>query len=186
MRFQLLRHGPSDGLDGKNWAQQEFGGAPLGDARLSARLVEIASAKAEKPGHAFAGVVEGDLPAVKAYYRLIDHPDETAVTVAHILQPHRERTVRRMQGQHTVLCIMDGTDNALSTLAPMDFTSLAQCEGLGIIGTNPDFSSIFHHLQVVACYRIKSSSTFPLTWQKTLAYVENAIPVALIGDGELG
>ena len=51
---------------------------------------------------------------------------------------------------------------------------------------NPDFSSIFHHLQVVACYRIKSSSTFPLTWQKTLAYVENAIPVALIGDGELG
>ena len=28
--------GPADGLDGENWAKQEFGGAPLGDARLSA------------------------------------------------------------------------------------------------------------------------------------------------------
>lgn len=120
--------GPGDGLDGENWAQQEFGGAPLGDARLSARLVEIAASKAEQPGRAFAGVAQGDWPAVKAYYRLIDHPDEEAVSVAHILQPHREQTVRRMKAQRTVLCIQDGSD--------LDYTSLAQCEGLGIIGTN--------------------------------------------------
>ena len=120
--------GPSDGLDGERWATQEFGGAPLGDARLSARLVEIAAAKADKPGRAFTGVAEGDWPAVKAYYRFIDHPDEEAVRVAHILQPHRERTVRRMQAQRTVLCIQDGSD--------LDYTSLAQCEGLGVIGTN--------------------------------------------------
>ena len=120
--------GPGDGLDGENWAKQEFGGAPLGDARLSARLVEIAVSKAEKPGRAFAGVAEGDWPAVKAYYRFIDHPDEEAVRVAHILQPHRERTVRRMKAQRTVLCIQDGSD--------LDYTSLARCEGLGIIGTN--------------------------------------------------
>ena len=120
--------GPGDGLDGGNWAQQEFGGAPLGDARLSARLVEIAAARAEKPGQSFAGVAKGDWPKVKAYYRFIDHPHEDAISMAHILQPHREQTVRRMQAQRTVLCIQDGSD--------LNYTSLAQCEGLGIIGTN--------------------------------------------------
>jgi len=120
--------GPADGVAGKNWAQQEFGGAPLGDARLSQRLVEIAQAKAEKPGRAFSGVAEGDWPAVKAFYRFIDHPDEEAVSLPHILQPHRERTVQRMKAQRTVLCIQDGTD--------LDYSSLAQCQGLGVIGTN--------------------------------------------------
>ena len=120
--------GPSEGLDGEQWATQEFGGAPVGDARLSARLVAIAAAKAEQPGRAFTGVAAGDWPAVKAYYRFIDHPDAEAVSVAHILQPHRERTVRRMKAQRTVLCIQDGSD--------LDYTSVAQCEGLGVIGTN--------------------------------------------------
>jgi hypothetical protein len=119
---------PADGLDAENWAQQEFGSAPLGDARLSQRLVNIAESKAEKPGCAFTGVAEGDWPAVKAYYRFIDHPDEEAVNMPHILQPHRKRTVRRMKAQRTVLCIQDGSD--------LEYTSLAQCEGLGVIGTN--------------------------------------------------
>jgi hypothetical protein len=119
---------PADGVDGKNWAKQEFGEALLGDARLSDRLVEIAQSKAEKPGCAFTGVAEGDWPAVKAYYRFIDHPDEEAVNMAHILEPHRKRTIQRMKAQRTVLCIQDGSD--------LDYTSLAECEGLGVIGTN--------------------------------------------------
>src|SRR5947199_3922498 len=40
---------------------------------------------------------EGDWPAVKAYYRFIDHADEEAVTMGHILEPHRERTIQRMK-----------------------------------------------------------------------------------------
>jgi len=120
--------GPADGVDGKNWAKQEFGDALLGDARLSERLVEIAQSKAEKPGCAFTGVAEGDWPAVKAYYRFIDHPDQEAVNMAHILEPHRKRTMQRMKAQRTVLCIQDGSD--------LDYTSLAECEGLGVIGTN--------------------------------------------------
>lgn len=120
--------GPADGVEGDTWAAQEFGGAPLGDARLSRRLVKVAQSKAEKPGQAFTGVADGDWPAVKAYYRLIDHPDENAVTMEHMLGPHRERTLRRMKAQRTVLCIQDGSD--------LDYTSLAQCEDLGVIGTN--------------------------------------------------
>ena len=120
--------GPADGVDGKNWAKQELGGALLGDARLSERLVEIAQSKSEKPGLAFTGVAAGDWPAVKAYYRFIDHPDEEAVNMPHILEPHRQRTIQRMKGQRTVLAIQDGSD--------LDYTSLAQCEGLGVIGSN--------------------------------------------------
>lgn len=120
--------GPADGMDNNRWAGQEFGDAPLGDARLSRRLVDIAQSKAEEPGRAFTGVAAGDWPAVKAYYRLIDHADEEAVNMPHILEPHRKRTMRRMKAQRTVLCIQDGSD--------LDYTSLSQCEGLGVIGAN--------------------------------------------------
>lgn len=120
--------GPAEGLAGAAWAQQEFGGAPLGDRRLSRRLVQSAGAQAAQPGRAFSGVAKGDWPAVKGYYRLIDHPDASAVTPAAILRPHREQTLRRMQGQRMVLCVHDGSD--------LDYTGLADCEGLGVIGTN--------------------------------------------------
>lgn len=120
--------GPAEGLDGAAWVQQEFGGAPLGDARLSARLVRAAAVQAARPGRAFSGVAAGDWAAVKGYYRLIDQPDASAVTLANILRPHREQTRRRMQGQRRVLCVHDGTD--------LDYTGLADCAGLGVIGTN--------------------------------------------------
>jgi hypothetical protein len=48
--------------------------------------------------------------------------------MANILLPHRERTVRRMAGQRTVLCIQDGTD--------LNYTGLSECKGLGVIGKN--------------------------------------------------
>ena len=120
--------GPAEGLEAHHWAEQEFGTAPLGDRRLSRRLVQSAGAQAAQPGRAFSGVAKGDWPAVKGYYRLIDHSDASAVTLANILRPHREQTVRRMQGQRRVLCVHDGSD--------LDYTGLAACAGLGVIGTN--------------------------------------------------
>jgi hypothetical protein len=120
--------GPANGLEAETWSEKEFGGAPLGDERLSKRLVKVASAKGDSPERAFCGVVQGDGAAVKGYYRLIDMPEDSAVTMDNILQPHRDRTVRRMQGQHTVLCLQDGSD--------LDYNSLAACTGLGEIGAN--------------------------------------------------
>jgi hypothetical protein len=119
---------PAQGLETEQWAENEFGGAPLGDARLSKRLVKVAGAKAQVPSRAFSGVAKGDWPAVKAYYRLIDQPEESAVTLSSILAPHRRRTLRRMQGQQTVLCVQDGSD--------LNYTHLDRCEGLGEMGTN--------------------------------------------------
>ncbi len=119
---------PAEGLEGALWADNEFGGAPLGDARLSRRLVNVAAAKATVPERAFSGVAKGDWAAVKAYYRMIDQPQESALNMSNILAPHRQRTVRRMMGQKTVLCVQDGSD--------LNFNQLDQCEGLGEIGAN--------------------------------------------------
>jgi len=118
----------AEGLDGAEWADNEFGGACLGDQRLNERIVDIARTQAAMPGRAFCGAAQGDKPAVKAYYRLIEKPDDSVVTMAAILAPHRQRTVQRMKAQATVLCIQDGTD--------LNYSGLVQCEGLGVIGSN--------------------------------------------------
>ena len=97
------------GLDRENWAEQEFGGAPLGDARLSARLATCARCQAEAPMRAFTAAARGNRALIKAYYRLIDTPDNEAVTVENILQPHRRQTLRRMQGEKTALFVQDGS-----------------------------------------------------------------------------
>ncbi|EKD92720.1 MAG: hypothetical protein ACD_28C00352G0001 [uncultured bacterium] len=118
----------ADSPDGKAWAKKEFGDAPLGDKRLSDRLVEVALDKVENPGQAYSNVAKGNWPKVKSYYRLIDHPDDSAVTMSNILLPHRKQTIRRMKAEKTVLCIQDGSD--------LCYTHLAKCKGLGIIGKN--------------------------------------------------
>lgn len=119
---------PGQGLDALHWAEQEFGGAPLGDARRSRRLVDSAQRQGEQPMRGFTGVSAADWPAVKGYYRLIDQPADSEVTADHILAPHRERTRQRMRAQETVLCIQDGTD--------LNFTTHGKTQGLGVTGAN--------------------------------------------------
>jgi len=120
--------GPADGVDGDGWAEQEFGGARFGDIRATNRLVSIAAKRAEKPDKPWSDVVGGDWAETKAYYRFIERPDDSPVTAAGILQPHRERTIQRMQAQRTVLCVQDGTD--------LDYSAMDACEGLHRIGKN--------------------------------------------------
>jgi len=119
---------PGQGLDGPAWAEHEFGGAELGDLRLSARLVESARTLGAAPGRAFSGAAGGERAAVKGHYRLIDMPENSAVTVQAMLEPHRQRTEQRMMAQGVVLCVQDGTE--------LNYTGLAQCLGLGSLGTN--------------------------------------------------
>jgi hypothetical protein len=119
---------PGDGLDGPAWAEQEFGGAELGDLRLSARLVDCARTLGAAPGRAFSAAARGERAAVKGHYRLIDMPDDSAVSVQAMLAPHRQRTEQRMMAQPVVLCVQDGTQ--------LNYTGLAQCQGLGWLGSN--------------------------------------------------
>lgn len=117
-----------EGLDAPQWAAQEFGDAPLGDERLSQRLVASVARLAEQPGHEFSTVAQGDSAAIKGYYRLIDKPADSAVTMASILVPHQARTRQRMANESHVLCVADG--------ATLDYHGLAECEGLGVTGSN--------------------------------------------------
>jgi len=145
----------AEGLDAEHWAQNEFGGAPLGDARLSKRLVSVAAAKAEVPDRAYSGVAKGDWPSVKAYYRMIDQPEESALDMPNILLPHRDRTVRRMMGQKTALCIQDGSE--------LDYSALDKCKGLGEIGTNQT-----------------GASSRGLHLHSTLALAPNGLPLGVL------
>ena len=118
----------AQGLDGDEWAAHEFGGADLGDKRLNERLGDFAQTLGAMPGRAFCGAAQGNKAAIKAYYRLIERPDDSQVTMEAILAPHQQRTVQRMKAQSTVLCIQDGTD--------VNYSGLVQCVGLGVIGSN--------------------------------------------------
>ena len=119
---------PGDGLEAGAWAANEFDGAPLGDVRLSARLVETAALMGENPMVSLPAAAKGDRAKIKGYYRFVDQPDDAATTPQNILRPHRERTLRRMRAEPTVLCIQDGTE--------LNFATRPGCEGLGVIGTN--------------------------------------------------
>ena len=119
---------PGDGLSSSHWAENEFGGAALGDKRLSARLVRSAGLLAAYPGYKINANTDSDTPAITGFYRLIEKPAESAVTVANILAPHRERSIQRIRAQRTVLAIQDGTD--------LTFTTRPGCDGLQIIGRN--------------------------------------------------
>jgi len=146
---------PTEGLLSADWANKEFSGAPLGDTRLSNRLVEIAGLKAGNPGLTFPGVSGGDAAVVKGYYRFIDKPNDSAIDMENILLPHRLRTIRRMGGQRRVLCVQDGTD--------LNYASLSECEGLGVIGTNQT-----------------SSTTRGLHMHSTLALSDSGLPLGVL------
>lgn len=119
---------PGDGIDGGKWAENEFGGAPLGDARLAKRLVAIADTKSRDPTEPFSKCAKGAGSDMRGYYRFIEHPDCEAVNMETILEPHVERTIKRMRGQRRVLCPQDSTD--------LDYTGLSGCVGLGRTGAN--------------------------------------------------
>ena len=143
-----------DGLDRACWAANELGNAPLGDGRLSKRLVKSAAIMADDPGAAFAGAARSDAAAVSGYYRMIEHPPESEVTPENILAPHRERTMRRMAGRKTVLLAQDGSD--------LNFATHPGCRGLGIISKSKG-----------------SSGTLGLHMHTTLAVGADGIPLGI-------
>ncbi len=116
------------GLAASSWAAQEFGGAQMGDKRLTTRLVRSAELLGEVPGRRLAAHPRADNAAIDGYYRFLEQPEEGEVTPERILAPHRERSVERMRQQETVLCIQDGSD--------LNFATRPGCAGLEVVGRN--------------------------------------------------
>ena len=148
---------PGAGLASAGWAEQEFGGAVLGDKRLTARLVRSAALLAEHPGRAISAGGRRNA-AVDGYYRLIERPADSAVTVKSILAPHRKRSIERMRGQTEVLCIQDGSD--------LRYATRPGCAGLEVIGRNQT-----------------SSRTKGLHLHLTLAVTPQGLPLGVLRCG---
>ena len=146
---------PGDGLDSSAWAENEFGSAQLGDARLTQRLVRSAEVQARSPTRTFFAAAAGCEATVKGYCRMIEHPDYDAVCASTIVGAHRERTLRRMQGQPLSLLVQDGTD--------LNFATHHGCGGLGTIGRNTG-----------------SSGTLGLHLHTTLAVSGDGVPLGVV------
>ena len=102
-----------------SWAEEEFGGAVLGDARLTKRLVRLVDDLSSSPTKSIPVACAG--PAeVKAAYRLLDN---AGLDWRAVLGAHGVPTAARMAQEARVLCIQDTTE--------LDFTSQPGIAGLG-------------------------------------------------------
>ena len=104
------------------WAEVEFGSAPLGDRRRAQRLVRIGTSLAQTP----TGTLPEAFPEwkeLKAVYRWVNYIE---FGLEEIQQPHRQRTLERCQQPGEYLLIEDTT--------PLDYSSHPHTEQLGFIG----------------------------------------------------
>jgi hypothetical protein len=109
-----------------DWAEEEFGGARLGDRRLSQRLVTI--------GRDFYAHPQAQIPEAcqsrakaKATYRFFEHP-KTPMKL--LLEPHQQSTIKRIAQEKVVLSVQDTTS--------LNYTAHQETEGIGPIGSSKD------------------------------------------------
>jgi len=109
-----------------DWAEEEFGGAELGDHRRVKRLEEIARDFYARP--------EGSVPQscqsrakTKAVYRFFDNRN---ISMEKILAPHYKSTLSRIRKEKIVLAVQDTTS--------LNYSAHPATENLGLIGTAKD------------------------------------------------
>jgi hypothetical protein len=112
-----------------DWAEEEFGRARLGDARLAKRLLGVARDFFGKP-QANIPQACGSRARTKAAYRFFDHPD---VTMDVVLPSHIEATRERLRSHRVVLAVQDTTT--------LNYTAHPATEGLGVLGSIDDLAA---------------------------------------------
>jgi len=105
-----------------DWAEEEFGGADLGDRRLTKRLVQILRDFSARPQASIPQACQSRSKA-KATYRFFDHPE---ITMEKILHPHYEATLLRAKQEEVVLAVQDTTT--------LNYSAHPATENLGPIG----------------------------------------------------
>jgi len=106
-----------------DWAEEEFGGCKLPDARLQTRLLSLARDFYARPT---ANVAQAcaSRAKTKAAYRFLDHDKTTMDT---LLQPHYRATEARVRTESIVLAVQDTSS--------LNYTAHAATEGMGPIGS---------------------------------------------------
>jgi len=117
---------------GGHWAQQEFGSAELGDARRTARLVELARQLSERPEASLPQALE-DGASLKAAYRFFDNAD-----IAHekILAAHVASSAARMRGEEVILAVQD--------TSYIDYSAHPDTDGLGPLQAQGGYGMLLH------------------------------------------
>lgn len=110
----------------RDWAEEEWGGAPLGDARLVQRLIAIGRDRYARP-QANIPQTCGSRSKTKAAYRFFDHE---RATLQNLLAPHIEATTKRAAKEKVVLAIQDTTS--------LNYGTHPATENLGPITSSPD------------------------------------------------
>lgn len=106
----------------EEWTVEELAGIDLKDERLDKRCQEIAKALGEQPTAPINQACE-DWADTKAAYRFFDNKK---VKPEKIIEPHRQRTIDRMEAYELVLALQDTTF--------FNYTHHPKTEGLGEIG----------------------------------------------------
>lgn len=89
-----------------DFADREFGGAELGDGRLSSRLVRMGAAALARPAASLPAMMGADAD-LEATYRFLNHP---RIEPEQVLAPHIRRTVERCRTRPLVVVPHDTTD----------------------------------------------------------------------------
>ncbi len=110
----------------RDWIEAELGGADMGDARLTARLLQMTGTFYDKPT-ANIPQASGSAMAAKAAYRFLDNEK---VQWQAILAPHYAATEARVCEHSRVLVAQDTTT--------LNYSSHPHTEGLGPIGTDSE------------------------------------------------
>ena len=108
-----------------DWVEQEWGRAPLGDARLVQRLLTLGRDRYARPQASIPQTC-GSRAKTKAAYRFFDHE---RATLQNLIAPHIESTTRRIAGEKVVLAIQDTTS--------LNYSTHPATENLGPIGSSP-------------------------------------------------
>jgi len=92
--------------DDATWAVTEFAEAELGDLRRTQRLVELATALAQRPGTSLPEAC-GEQAMLKAAYRFFDN---AAIDPQNLLDSHVDATLTRLAPVPRVLAVQDTTE----------------------------------------------------------------------------
>lgn len=107
----------------RDWIEAEFGGAEMGDRRLTARLLQMTGMFYDNPTGSIPEQC-GSAAGAKAAYRFLDNE---AVGWQDILDPHIASTGERLRDEEVVLAVQDTTT--------LNYTSHPCTQGLGPIGS---------------------------------------------------
>lgn len=122
----------------KDWVDEEFATADLGDGRLNRRLGLIARRLSDTPTSSVASAVRG-AKEMHGAYRFFDNEKATAEK---ILAPHRDATLLRAKQLPRVLLVQDTTE--------LDYTSKKHLKGAGPLAEGPRTGFFAHNHLVLS------------------------------------